>query len=68
MSDPYDEATLAAARALIGQYGEDAETIAMLRAAEYAAAGDLDGLAQWDDILGCLARFSAGASDTSRLD
>ena len=32
--DPQIEA---AARALIAQYGEDAETIAMLRAAEFAA-------------------------------
>ena len=34
-----------AAMALLGQYGDDAEVIAMLRAAEYAAMGDVDGLA-----------------------
>ena len=50
-----------AAMALLGQYGDDAEVIAMLRAAEYAAMGDVDGLAQWDQILACLARFSDGA-------
>jgi hypothetical protein len=39
------------ALALIAQYGDDAETIAMLRAAEYAALGDVQGLADWDDII-----------------
>jgi hypothetical protein len=39
------------ALALIAQNGDDAETIAMLRAAEYAALGDLQGLADWDEII-----------------
>ena len=51
---------MATALALMGQYGDDAEVIAMLRAAEYAAMGDLDGLAQWDEILACLASFAGG--------
>ncbi len=55
---PIDRAALATAMALMGQYGDDAEVIAMLRAAEYAAMGDLDGLAQWDQILACLASLS----------
>ena len=55
-----DNAALATAMALMGQYGDDADVIAMLRAAEYAAMGDLDGLAQWDQILACLAGPSEG--------
>ena len=55
-----EKGTLATAMALMGQYGDDAEVIAMLRAAEYAAMGDLDGLAQWDLILACLASLSEG--------
>ena len=55
-----DNAALATAMALMGQYGDDADVIAMLRAAEYAAMGDLDGLAQWDQILDCLASLSEG--------
>ena len=57
-----DKAALTTAMALIGQYGDDAEVIAMLRAAEYAAMGDLDGLAQWDQILACLASLSGSAT------
>lgn len=55
-----DEAAKATALALMGQYGDDAEVIAMLRAAEYAAMGDVDGLAQWDQILACLAALADG--------
>jgi hypothetical protein len=46
--------------ALIGQYGGDAEVIAVMRAAEYAAVGDVEALAAWDDILECLALIEAG--------
>jgi hypothetical protein len=46
--------------ALVAQYGDDAEVIAMLRAAEYAAMGDLDGLAQWDRVIECLGHLGAG--------
>jgi hypothetical protein len=40
-----------AALLLIRQYGEDASAIAVLRAAELAASGDVDGLSHWDDII-----------------
>ena len=60
MTRQIDNAALVTAMALMGQYGDDAEVIAMLRAAEYAAMGDLDGLAQWDQILACLANPSEG--------
>ena len=56
-----DKAGMAAALALMGQYGDDAEVIAMLRAAEYAAMGDVDGLAQWDQIIECLVSLAGGA-------
>jgi hypothetical protein len=65
---PYDVAIRSAALALIAQYGDDAEVIAMLRAAEFAAAGDVDGLAQWDDILGCLARLGGTTPDRLSLN
>jgi hypothetical protein len=64
----YDGSTRAAALALLAQYGDDAEVIAMLRAAEFAAAGDVDGLAQWDDILGCLARMGEDAHRSRDLN
>lgn len=47
------------ALALIAQYGDDAETIAMLRAAEYAALGDLQGLADWDEIIDDIRRLDS---------
>lgn len=40
-----------AAMALMSQYGEDAEVIATLRAAEVAAMGDADALAHWDAVI-----------------
>ncbi|MGK2741699.1 hypothetical protein ACSHT0_12465 [Tepidicaulis sp. LMO-SS28] len=46
-----DPQVQAAARTLLAQYGEDAETVAMLRAAEFAAAGDGDAVAKWDHII-----------------
>lgn len=54
MDQPHDrsaEATRTTALGLIAQYGDDAATIAVLRAAELAAVGDVDGLAQWDEII-----------------
>lgn len=62
------DAARTAALSLLAQYGDDAEVIAMLRAAEFAAAGDVDGLAQWDDILGWLARLAQGAPDAHSLN
>jgi len=46
--------------ALIGQYGSDAEVIAVMRAAEFAAIGDAEALAAWDDIIACVAAIEAG--------
>ena len=46
---------------LIGQYGDDAEVIATLKAAELAAMGDADGLATWDGIIACIAALSGEA-------
>lgn len=42
---------------LMAQYGDDAEVIAMMRAAEYAAAGDLAALNIWDDVIAWLRSF-----------
>ena len=60
MAREFDEQTKSTALALIGQYGSDAEVIAVMRAAEYAAVGDVEALAAWDDILECLAAIEAG--------
>jgi hypothetical protein len=56
----FPAATVSTALALIGQYGEDAEVIAVLRAAEFAAEGDTVGLAEWDEIIACIGAFEAG--------
>ena len=39
------------ALALISQYGDEAEAIAMLRAAEYAAAFDTDNWIYWEQVI-----------------
>jgi hypothetical protein len=69
MSDgnSFSPATLATARALLGQYGEDAEVIAMLRAAELAAEGDHAGLADWDAIIACILALEAGEASAGPL-
>ena len=36
---------------LISQYGDEAEAIAMLRAAEYAAAFDKDSWIYWEQVI-----------------
>ncbi|NBC20239.1 MAG: hypothetical protein GVY06_04195 [Alphaproteobacteria bacterium] len=43
-----------AAADLEQQYGEDAEVIATLRAAEIAALGDAAALAHWDRVISIL--------------
>ena len=63
-----DRQTYEAALALLALYGDDAEVIAMLRAAEYAAVNDLDGLAQWDDILATLADMRDAPTDLKKLN
>lgn len=50
-----DSAALAAAAQLIQQYGEDAEVIATLRAAEIAALGDVEALEHWDRVIALLS-------------
>ncbi|MEL6569162.1 MAG: hypothetical protein AAFQ22_12135 [Pseudomonadota bacterium] len=55
MSDAGSSASaVAAAAQLLKQYGEDAEVIATLRAAEVAALGDSDALAHWDQVIAML--------------
>lgn len=43
---------------LFRQYGEDADVIATLRAAEVAALGDADALAYWDEVISMLSSAS----------
>lgn len=47
---------------LIGQYGDDAEIVATMRAAEFAAMGDAEGLATWDQIIACIESLSGSAN------
>ena len=49
------------ANTLISQYGDDAEVVATLRAAEFAAAGDVEALAAWDMIIAYLEAMRDGA-------
>ena len=49
-------------------FGEDAEVIATLRAAEFAAMGDRKGLADWDDIIACVAALQAGGTGGATLN
>lgn len=56
----FDEQTGSTALALICQHGVDAEVIAVMRAAEYAAVSEVEALAARDDILGCLSAIEAG--------
>lgn len=61
-SDVFDKA-----QDLLRQYGEDAETIATLTAAEAAANGDIRKLAHWDEIIAMIAHLTAEpASDKPR--
>jgi hypothetical protein len=49
----------AAAAQLWRQYGEDAVVIAVLRAAEVAAMGDVEALRHWDEVREILTAMSA---------
>ena len=49
-----------AVASLTQQYGEDAEVITTMRAAEFAAAGDVDGLKAWDMIIEYLVALREG--------
>ena len=55
-----EAAVAAAAAALAQQYGDDAEVVATLRAAEFAAAGDVDALQAWDAIIAYLKDLREG--------
>ena len=50
------------ARNLISQYGEEAETIAMLRAAEYAASQDIKNWKDWEEIINLINSFDNSPS------
>jgi len=63
-----DPSAYATALLLIGQYGDDASVIAVLRAAEIAAAGDADGLAHWDAVIEEINRLTDPKSDFGRLN
>ena len=54
-----------AAATLIQQYGDDAEVIATMRAAEFAARGDVDALHAWDLIIEYLVALREGNSDAA---
>ncbi len=51
-----------AAATLTQQYGEDAEVIATMRAAEFAAQGDVEALQAWDMIIEYLVALREGNS------
>jgi len=56
MTDGMNDAdAVSAASQLVKQYGEDAEVIATLRAAEVAALGDTAALAHWDRVIALLS-------------
>ncbi len=61
----FSDGARATALALIGQYGEDAEVMAVMRAAELAALGDVEGLAQWDEIIACILVMESGEGPPS---
>ncbi len=54
-----------AAATLTQQYGEDAEVIATMRAAEFAASGDVEGLKAWDLIIEYLVALREGNVEAS---
>ena len=51
-----------AAGQLIKQYGEDATVIATLRAAEVAAAGDIEALRHWDAVIEIIEAYQPPSS------
>jgi len=57
-----DPAVMSAAIALIRQYGEDAEVIAVMRAAELAAMCDAAALAHWDAVIRCVSALQGSGS------
>jgi hypothetical protein len=53
-----DDGLYQAAAKLYRQYGDDAEIIATMRAAEFAAQFDVEALAHWDAIIAILQKFT----------
>lgn len=64
---PWSDGARATALGLIGQYVEDAEVMAVMRAAEVAALGGVAGLAQWDEIIACILAIENGDAGARRL-
>ena len=48
----------AIAKTLISQYGDDAETVAMLRAAEYAAELNNDQWIKWEKVIDSIKQMN----------
>ena len=61
-TDNSEEAAVARGGCTGAQYGDDAEVVATLRAAEFAAAGDVEALAAWDMIIAYLEAMRDSAS------
>ena len=55
-----------AAATLTQQYGDDAEVIATMRAAEFAAQGDVDALHAWDLIIEYLVALREGNAQAAQ--
>ena len=49
-------------KTLISQYGDDAETVAMLRAAEYAAGLNKDEWMKWEKIVATIQSMNQSPS------
>lgn len=64
----FSDSVAAAARTLVAQYGDDAEIVAVMRAAEFAAEGDAAALAAWDEIIACIAAMEAGGAAVGALN
>jgi hypothetical protein len=52
-----------AARLLMGQYGDDGAIIAIMRAAEAAAIGDIDVADYWEKVASALETLESGRPD-----
>ncbi|PWR23940.1 hypothetical protein [Zavarzinia compransoris] len=48
---PSDIEVLSTARQLVERYGREASSVALMRAAEFAAFGDHEGLAAWEAVV-----------------
>ena len=70
MTDPIAARTAAQTTALtlMAQYGDDAEVIAVLRAAELAAFGDVEALAHWDAVINLISELTTGTATPSSLN